>query len=482
MLHALSENTQAILLLTAPLLAGRGGDGPRPLGVGEYRRVAARLHALQAQPADLLGEARSGLLADGELRALGERLNALLGRGFQLSQAVERWSSRSIGVFSRADDGYPARWKARLRGEAPPVVYFVGDAGLFQGPALAVVGSRDADSAALALARRAGALAAGGGLRLVSGGARGVDQAAMTGALEAGGAAVGVLAESLERAATRREHRQALLAGRLLLASPYDPAARFQVGQAMGRNKLVYALADGALVAASDHGRGGTWSGAVEELEKRRSVPVFVPEGSGPGLAALRARGALPWPDPVDGDALQRGLVEAAGRVDGDTGLLLFGDANTGAGPQPLRVPGQASEPGGVPGEPPVDSGDPQPHGGAEGLSEDEGATPSIVAVGMRPCAAPGGIPGSAVADAPGPATDGKAAQRLFALVSDLLAEIDRPLTERQVAERLGVQLGQARDWLQRLVAAGRLRRTGRPVRYGPTGTSLSLEDGVDQG
>ena len=36
----------------------------------------------------------------------------------------------------------------------------------------------------------------------------------------------------------------------------------------MQRNKLIYALADAALVVNSDYEKGGTWAGAVEQLER----------------------------------------------------------------------------------------------------------------------------------------------------------------------------------------------------------------------
>jgi predicted Rossmann fold nucleotide-binding protein DprA/Smf involved in DNA uptake len=35
----------------------------------------------------------------------------------------------------------------------------------------------------------------------------------------------------------------------------------------MGRNKLIYGLADFGVVVSSDYKTGGTWSGAVEALK-----------------------------------------------------------------------------------------------------------------------------------------------------------------------------------------------------------------------
>lgn len=43
----------------------------------------------------------------------------------------------------------------------------------------------------------------------------------------------------------------------------------------MQRNKLIYALADASLVVSSDLNKGGTWAGAVEQLDKLKFVPVY---------------------------------------------------------------------------------------------------------------------------------------------------------------------------------------------------------------
>jgi predicted Rossmann fold nucleotide-binding protein DprA/Smf involved in DNA uptake len=59
---------------------------------------------------------------------------------------------------------------------------------------LAVVGSRHVDDALINYTTAVGRLAARSGKTLVSGGAKGIDQAAMRGALEAGGKVIGVLA------------------------------------------------------------------------------------------------------------------------------------------------------------------------------------------------------------------------------------------------------------------------------------------------
>src|ERR1043166_5666351 len=115
---------------------------------------------------------------------------------------------------------------------------------------------------------------------LVSGGARGTDRLAMEGALEAGGTAFGVLADSLERTIRQENVRRFIEEDRLVLLTPYAPKAGFSVGAAMGRNKMIYGLAESAVVVSSDFNKGGTWAGAVEAL-KAGWCPVFVRRGTG---------------------------------------------------------------------------------------------------------------------------------------------------------------------------------------------------------
>ena len=64
MTHSLSLNTQAILLLTAPLLMGRNQAVAELLTPGEYRQLARRLHELQRQPSDLIAQDASALIKE----------------------------------------------------------------------------------------------------------------------------------------------------------------------------------------------------------------------------------------------------------------------------------------------------------------------------------------------------------------------------------------------------------------------------------
>jgi predicted Rossmann fold nucleotide-binding protein DprA/Smf involved in DNA uptake len=227
-------------------------------------------------------------MLDGLAGAAGiddDRLSALLDRGAALALAVESWTSKGLWVISRGDMHYPARLKQRLKASAPPLLYGVGEARLLASGGLVIVGSREVDQAGIAFTEEIARRCAIEDTTVISGGARGVDAAAMETALDSGGAAVGVLADSLARAAVAKVYREGLRKGRLALCSPYDPAAGFSVGNAMGRNRQIYALGDAALVISASANTGGTWAGATENL-KHGWLPLFVradgdaPEGN----------------------------------------------------------------------------------------------------------------------------------------------------------------------------------------------------------
>ena len=290
--------TQATMLLTATL--GRSDrSGVKPLSIREWARFAVWLKDQELEPASLLKCDLASVLSGWADRSISvPRLEELLGRGGALGLALERWQRAGLWVMTRSDPEYPRRLKERLGQESPPVLYGCGDKALLNRGGIAVVGSRDASEDDLAFTERLGRDAAGQGIAVVSGGARGVDQHAMLGAVGNEGVAVGVLADSLLRSTTSAKYRKHVACGRLVLISPFNPEARFNVGNAMTRNRYVYCLSDAAVVIGSKTGKGGTWSGAIEDLEAGW-VPLWVKRSpdAGSGNSELVARGARWLPE-----------------------------------------------------------------------------------------------------------------------------------------------------------------------------------------
>ena len=293
-MNTISDDAKAIVLLCARLSERSDAE---PLQQKEYTRLVRWLMARELRPSDLLAPEK---LADAD-RAAGftkERLSSLIGRGVQLGFALEKWNKNGIWVVCRSDEEYPARIKEHLNDRSPPVLFCAGERSLLAGGGLAIVGSRNVDGESEAFTRNIAQWCAYGKMAVVSGGARGVDQISMKATLEAGGCVIGILADSLLRKSVARDARYAIADGRLLLISPYHPDAGFTVGTAMGRNKLIYAMADYGLVVSADHNRGGTWAGAKEELNRTGGRPVFVRmQGKVPlGNKKLAEGGAFRFP------------------------------------------------------------------------------------------------------------------------------------------------------------------------------------------
>jgi len=291
-----SPDSLAILLICSHL--GLDDDSAQPLTLREWNPLARKLQTASLRPSDLLAVSMSGLqpqlgLSDDE----SARLSTLLSRTDNLTRELERLACLGIHPLTRVDSDYPPRYRQRLNDYAPVVLFYAGERALLGQPGIAVVGSRHLDEAGQECAKFIGNACGLSGLVLYSGGAKGVDTLSMDSALEARGTSVGVLADSQEK--TVRNHRDALKRGDLCLVTPYTPNAGFSVGAAMGRNRLIYTLADYAIVVASDAETGGTWAGSTEAL-KHGWIPVFaleyadMPEGN----KMLLQKGALAFPHP----------------------------------------------------------------------------------------------------------------------------------------------------------------------------------------
>ncbi len=417
----LTDDTKAILLLCAIL--GKNGS-VKPLTQTEYTSLVRWLISENMRPADLL----DGKHQDAAAMGAGldpNRLNLLFGRGVQLGLAVDTWQRSGIWVISRSDKDYPVRYKQHLKEKAPPLLFGVGDRILLRGGGLAIVGSRKIDASGEHFARDAASLCARNLQPVVSGGARGVDQIAMCGALESGGVSIGILADNLLKKSLERQSRNAISDGRLLLISPYHPEAHFTVGTAMGRNKLIYAMADYALIVSAEYKKGGTWAGAEEELKREHHLPVFVrlTEGAPAGNRKLLDMGAITWPDSMDSQDLRQELGKAAeaskmSKPQAELSLFDFQSQkeNIPAVHEPQEIIATAI---------PV----------AETLTQEAALTNTRDSI-------------------------------FDAVLPVILDHVQEPIAADALAETLAVSKAQLNVWLKKAVEGGMVRKLSRPVRY----------------
>lgn len=296
----MNTTTQSILLLTS-YFSKSVGDA-KPLTPTEWGRFAVWLNEQGKTPSDLVTSEPSGVLQGWRDDKISlERIEQLLGRGHALALALEKWSRVGIWVLTRSDVDYPKQLKHQLRNTAPPVLFGCGNASLLNQGGVSVVGARNASEADLDYAKELGKRIAVAGQSVVSGGARGVDEAAMLGGLNQEGTVIGVMADSLLKAAMASKWRQGLMNNNLVLVSPFYPEAGFNAGNAMARNKYIYCLSRAAVVVRTDT-KGGTWNGAIENL-KKAWVPLWVKrdQDTQSGNRMLVTEGGQ-W---LDGDAEQ---------------------------------------------------------------------------------------------------------------------------------------------------------------------------------
>jgi predicted Rossmann fold nucleotide-binding protein DprA/Smf involved in DNA uptake len=430
----LTSDTQAVLLLCGDL-GQRGSNGPKPLGLRLYNTLATWLRAEGLRPGDLLAsETRKRLDSLQTSEVNFDRIAPLLERGAALALSVEKWERSGLWVISRSDACYPERLKRYLGQSAPPLLYGVGSRDLLNRGGLAVVGSREPSEEDGEFARRVGEHCVKEGIAIISGAAKGIDREAMSGVLEAGGWALGVLAEGLAKTATSGQYRSGLISDHLSLVSPYDPDSRWFAYAAMDRNKLLYGLSDAALVVASSADSGGTWAGATEALQHGR-VKVFVKSTGtlAPGNSKLLRIGGVPFPaEPWEN-------LRARFTVPPEKNGRLFSE-------EAKDSTAATTPPDGI-----LNSTDFVGTSGTNGSAENELPSRSA-ADALEQLARP--APGKTVGEA------------YVLLIENIVNILDEPQSEEWLAAKINVRTAQMKDWLDRAVREGRVKKLRKPVRY----------------
>lgn len=211
---------------------------------------------------------------------------------------LEQLAHDRIAMLTLLDDNYPSALNILLPAhQKPPVLFYCGDLEILNFPTIAIIGSRHANEESLVFTREVAQCLTEQGANVISGYARGVDQAAFKGASSSFGNTTVVLPYGV-RQLTRSQLQQLqpkIETGNVLLLSQFHPKACWTVGRAMERNVVVTGLAQVVIVAESNM-QGGTWAGANGALQQNRLVYVRQgnPPASLPGNQALIERGACP--------------------------------------------------------------------------------------------------------------------------------------------------------------------------------------------
>jgi predicted Rossmann fold nucleotide-binding protein DprA/Smf involved in DNA uptake len=422
---SLSQQSQAILLLTVSF-GSNDLNSAKPLSKGEWSRFAIWLKDHGMEPSNLMeGNLQSQLSGFLDKSISVERIQTLLDRGATLGLALEKWERSGLWVMTRSDAEYPERLKRRLRLDSPPVLFGCGNKSLLNKGGVAVVGSRDANEDDLKFTQNIGKETAFQGHSIVSGGARGVDQNAMIGALDNEGTAIGVMADNLLKAASSAKYRKKIMSGDLVLITPFNPESGFNVGNAMARNRYIYCLSDMAIVISSTTDKGGTWNGAIENL-KASWVPLWVKKTENPksGNHVLVSKGAS-WltENPIDikrlAEVVDNENMSATCSPNLEKSNRHIPKAPTTAPPQTAAVPS---------------------------LKEKIDTPPFAETFETLKTA------------------DIDFFQLYVCKIEELTAKT--PLKSDEIASRLKLERAQANAWLKRAVEEGLVERLERPVRY----------------
>lgn len=306
-----SETSFTTALLTSRIVVSEA----RPLTAREFWMTFPNeevLHELPSMDVDQI--AASCSVQHDE----AERLRALLDGSRAFAFEIERLEESGISIVTAFDDAFPQRLRVRLGRHCPATLLTAGSLDWFSEPCIGIVGSRGISEAQIHAAEEAAKTCVAAGFGVISGLAKGIDATAMGAALSAGGRVCGIPTEGLRVVGRRPDIRSAIHDGVLAMASPYGPDAPFSAGAAMGRNKIVYGLAEVTVVITSDKGKGGTWGGATEALQKHYGQ-VIVWEGSdvGEGNRAIIDRGGIPIQD-FTISSLEAALSKAALSTDGN--------------------------------------------------------------------------------------------------------------------------------------------------------------------
>ena len=216
--------------------------------------------------AELVSPARARALSEPPSPLLAERIDAALA-----------WLELPNNhILTRDDPAYPAL--LRQIADAPFLLYAVGRTELLAGPAVAIVGSRNASLQGVANAGNFGRALSESGLTIVSGMALGIDAAAHEGGLRGVASTVAVIGTGVDRIYPRRNENLARrIAEHGCIISEYSLGTPPLAENFPKRNRIISGMSCAVLVVEAAAGSGSLITARVANDQGR---DVFAIPGS----------------------------------------------------------------------------------------------------------------------------------------------------------------------------------------------------------
>lgn len=205
-------------------------------------------------------------------RALGEGFPAAVVHDVYATadELIAQGAARGLELVTNIDAQYPEA--LRVLHDPPAVLWARGDWSVLRDPVVAVVGTRRATNYGQRVAREIVTALARAGACIVSGMALGIDAAAHTAALDAGGRTVAVLGTGADIAYPRAHvalHRE--IGARGLVLSELPPGARSNTGSFPRRNRIIAGLATLTIIVEAPV-RSGALNTSNHALELGRDI------------------------------------------------------------------------------------------------------------------------------------------------------------------------------------------------------------------
>lgn len=211
-------------------------------------------------------------------------------------EILRKCNAKNIRLLPISDAAYPGR--LRNTPDAPVLLYYKGILPDWDSvPFIGVVGTRKASAYGLQVAHQMGSQIAQSGGLLVSGGASGIDTAAMQGALDAGRPIIGILGCGVDVAYPRHNRKLfETVVQEGCLISEYPPETKGMPWHFPARNRIISGISNGTLIVEAPKVSGAliTARYALEQGRDVFVVPGNINTVTCEGSNALLQEGATP--------------------------------------------------------------------------------------------------------------------------------------------------------------------------------------------